>query len=147
MKEQGSSFRLELRFSRGSGSSWSVSVGPAFLGSLLFITAANIFAMGLYLGWVGPQGQGPAPDSETAAYIRHAGPPPVIPESHGTGGLGAPGHLPSEQEELITPLNVRDPAALVMPPAGMLEEKIRCPETSNRSKRFEVPKDDKFWHF
>ena len=50
------------------------------------------------------------------------------------GGQTAPGRLIGEPPDVITPLNVRDPSALVMPPSG-LDQGTAAPPPNARSKK------------
>lgn len=86
----------------GSRREWSVQLAPA--AALLALAAFAVVRFA----------SRPAPSSSPAVVAASA---PAEAEPARILGAGAPGHPHGQSAEVITPLTVRDPAALVMPPS------------------------------
>jgi hypothetical protein len=104
--------------------SWSAPDGPRRrsipLGALLRVAlgvalCAACYEAGRWHG--GLEAQIDRPSGRVAAEVRTVK-ALAVSAMRGEGVDAAPGNAVGEPQDLITPLNVRDPSALVMPPTG-----------------------------
>lgn len=86
---------------------WNVTLTPASAAAMAVMMLVAV-ALHAYK---------PAPPEPPMSSVAVHGVDPAVAVAHG-GSFLAPGQPPGEPGDVITPLNVRDPSALVMPPAS-----------------------------
>jgi hypothetical protein len=100
---------LSLSWSGGSGKrSYDLPLGSFLRVLAVLALCAVSFKAGFWRAQL---------DREAAAYVA-ASTQPAVEGRTDTLGAGAPGRPVGEPEDVITPLNVRDPSALVMGPGA-----------------------------